>query len=273
MKCAYSAGILDRFIDDGIKFDECIGVSAGAANLASYIAGQRGRNLRFYIEHPKDPRYHGVKQWILHGSMFNLDFIYGTLSNEGGIDALDFDAYENNPVEFTITATEVKTGKAKYFPKDSIKRNDLSVIKAGAALPAMSRPIKIDGVKYLDGGVADSIPLQKALDDGCDKIVLLLENPRSFIRQPQDYKFLYHLLLLRYPKIVKGIDNRHLNYRKCLEWVYSMEKEGKVFVFAPPENTGVSTSTMDIPLLQKLYETGMSDYNAGKEKMLEYLSR
>jgi len=273
MKCAYSAGILDRFIDDKITFDECIGVSAGSGNIASYLAGQRGRNLRFYVDHPKDSRYHGIKQWILTGSLFNLKFIYGTLSNEDGADPLDYDALMQNPSEFLITTTEVKTGEAKYFPKSSLKRNDLSVIMAGAAIPAMSRPVKIDGIKYLDGGVADSIPLKKALDDGCDKIVLILANPRSFCRQPQDYKVLYHMMLLRYPKIVKGIDTRHLRYRECLKWVYEMEKGGKIFIFAPPENTGIATSTIDFPLLQKLYETGVADYNAEKEKMIAYLSR
>ena len=271
MKCAYSAGILDRMLDEKITFDECIGVSAGAANLVSYLAGQRGRNLKFYVEYPKHPKYHGAWQWITTGHFFNLHYIYGTLSNEGGASPVDYDALVKNPAQLLITATDAKTGEAKYFTKDDIKRNDLTVIKAGAALPALSRAIKVNGRKYFDGGVADSIPLQKAFDEGCDRIVLVLENPRSFFRQPQNHKFLYHLMLWKYPAVAKGVDTRHLRYHECLKWVYEMEKAGKVFIFAPPENTGISTSTIDFPKLQKLYETGIADYDARSKEMKEYL--
>ena len=271
MKCAYSAGILDRMLVEKITFDECIGVSAGAANLVSYLAGQRGRNLKFYVEYPKHPKYHGAWQWITTGHFFNLHYIYGTLSNEGGASPVDYDALVKNPAQLLITATDAKTGEAKYFTKDDIKRNDLTVIKAGAALPALSRAIKVNGRKYFDGGVADSIPLQKAFDEGCDRIVLVLENPRSFFRQPQNHKFLYHLMLWKYPAVAKGVDTRHLRYRECLKWVYEMEKAGKVFIFAPPENTGISTSTIDFPKLQKLYETGIADYDARSKEMKEYL--
>lgn len=271
MKCVYSAGILDRLIDEGITFDECIGVSAGAANTASFVAGQRGRNLRYYIEHPKDPEYCGVKQYLLHGNYFNLPYIYGDLTNEGGKDPLDYDAVMKNPAEFLITATDADTGDVRYFSKKEVPRNDYRAIMAGCAIPALCKPIHIDGHTYYDGGVADSIPLQKILDDGCEKVVLLLENPRSFIRPPQKFKAAYHFLLRKYPKVAEMIDTRYLRYRECLKWVYEMEKTGKIFVFAPPENTGVSTRTVDVSLLTKLYEAGIADFNRRFGELLRYL--
>lgn len=116
MKCAYSAGILDKFLDDHIQFDYCIGVSAGAANTLSYLAGQRGRNLRFYTEHLSDPRYLSVHSLIRTGSLFGLQYIYGTLTNSDGKDPIDYDAIMKNPAEFYMPATDAVTGTATYFP-------------------------------------------------------------------------------------------------------------------------------------------------------------
>ncbi|MDO5843592.1 MAG: patatin family protein [Methanocorpusculum sp.] len=271
MKCAYNAGILDKFLDDNITFDYCIGTSAGAGNIASYIAGQRDRNLRFYTTHIIEPEYCGLGNFIKHGSYFNLQYVYGTLSNSNGSDAFDIVSAKKNPAEFTITATDAETGKVHYFTKDDLKTDDLRVIMATCAIPAMCKPIEIDGRKYFDGGVSDSIPIEKAIIDGCEKIVVLLSNPRSFYRMPQNFKPVYHFLLRKYPKIAKRLDNRHTDYRKILAHVYELEKEGKIFVFAPSKVTGVKTSSSNPDEMQKLYELGLKDYEAGKDALLKYL--
>lgn len=271
MKCAYSAGILDRFLDDSITFDECIGVSAGAWNLASYVAGQRGRNLRFYVEHTKDPRFMGIWNFITKGSYFNHRYIYGELSNSTGKDPFFYSEALQNPAELLLTATDAKTGKARYFSKTEMAVNDYRVLMAGSAIPALCRPIEIEGRMYYDGGVADPIPLKKAFDDGCEKVVVLLENARTFVRQPQGMKQVYRAMLRKYPKIIEMIDERHTRYNETLKRVYDMEKEGRIFIFAPPENTGVSTSTKDTKLMQKLYDRGVSDYNQKREELISYL--
>ena len=145
MKCAYSAGILDAFLDDNVTFDYCMGVSAGAANTASYLAGQRGRNLRFYIEHVKDPRYISIKNLIKTGSLFGLQYIYGTLTNSTGNDPLDYDALAANPSEFHFPATNAATGKAEYFSKEDLGRDDYRGIMATCALPGFCKPISFHG--------------------------------------------------------------------------------------------------------------------------------
>lgn len=271
MKCAYSAGILDRFLDDGITFDECIGVSAGAWNLASYTAGQRGRNLRFYTEHTKDPRFMGFWNFITKGSYFNHRYIYGELSNSTGKDPFFYSDALANPAELLLTATDAKTGNVRYFSKTEMAVNDYRILMAGSSIPALCRPIEIDGRMYYDGGVSDPIPLKKAFDDGCEKVVVLLENARTFVRSPQRMRQAYCAMLRKYPKIVEMIDERHLRYNEILKWVYEMEKDGRIFIFAPPENTGVSTSTRDTKLMQKLYDKGVEDYNLKCEELISYL--
>ncbi|HJJ47573.1 MAG TPA: patatin family protein [Methanocorpusculum sp.] len=273
MKCAHSAGVLDRFIDENITFDEVIGVSAGAANAASYLAGQRGRNLRFYTTHMHEPEYMGVKNFILHGQYFNLQYIYGTLTNKDGADAIDYPAVCRNPAELYITATEAESGCARYFSKTEMNQDDYRAIMAGCCLPVMCRPIEIDGRHYYDGGVADSIPIEKALADGCDKIVLLLANERGFVRQPQKYKVLYHILLHKFPETVKKIDSRYLRYRKTLDFIMQLEKEGRVFVICPSDLCGVTTSSMDDFAHQKLYEQGIRDFESVKDALYSYLNK
>ena len=145
MKCAYSAGILDRFLDDKITFDYCIGVSAGAANTLSYLAGQRGRNLRFYTVHLDDPRYLSVRSLLRTGNLFGLEYIYGTLTNSDGADPIDYDAIMKNPAEFYMPATDALTGKAAYFSKFDIVRDDYRTIMATCALPAFCRPVNVNG--------------------------------------------------------------------------------------------------------------------------------
>lgn len=271
MKCAYSAGILDRFLDDGITFDECIGVSAGAANLVSYAAGQRGRNLRFYVGHAQDPRYMGMRHFLTKGSFFNYPYIFGELSGSSGADPLDYAALLENPAAVYLTATDAVTGDARYFEKSEMAQDDYRILMAGGSIPALCPPVEIAGRMYYDGGLADPVPLQKAFDDGCDKVVVLLENPRTFVRQQQKMAFAYHFLLRKYPKMIEMIDNRHLRYQETLSRVYEQEREGRVFIFAPPENTGVSTTTKDPDLLQKLYRIGVADYDAQREMLIAYL--
>ena len=150
MKCAYSAGILDKFLDDHIQFDYCIGVSAGAANTLSYLAGQRGRNLRFYTEHLSDPRYLSVHSLIRTGSLFGLQYIYGTLTNSDGKDPIDYDAIMKNPAEFYMPATDAVTGTATYFSKYDIVRDDYRTLMATCALPGFCRPVQVNHHYYYD---------------------------------------------------------------------------------------------------------------------------
>lgn len=271
MKCAYNAGILDVFLDHQITFDYCIGVSGGAGNVASFVAGQRGRNIRFFTEHIHSPQYFGVKSLLKTGNLFGLQYIYGDLTNTTGKDPLDFPAIMKNPAEYEVAATNAVTGEAGYFGKEDMKQDDYRPIMASSAIPAACRPVVINGVPYYDGGISDAIPVRRALEKGCDRIVVILSKQRDYVRKPQGMRFLYSTLCRKYPKIIEDIDRRHITYRENLQEVFDLEKKGKAFVFAPSEHVKVGTYSMDEKTERILYDLGVKDFAERQEELKDFL--
>lgn len=271
MKCAYNAGILDVFLDHQITFDYCIGVSGGAGNVASFVAGQRGRNIRFFTEHIHSPQYFGVKSLLKTGNLFGLQYIYGDLTNTTGKDPLDFPAIMKNPAEYEEAATNAVTGEAEYFGKEDMKQDDYRPIMASSAIPAACRPVVINGVPYYDGGISDAIPVRRALEKGCDRIVVILSKQRDYVRKPQGMRFLYSTLCRKYPKIIEDIDRRHITYRENLQEVFDLEKKGKAFVFAPSEHVKVGTYSMDEKTERILYDLGVKDFAERQEELKDFL--
>lgn len=272
MKCAYSAGVLDAFLEEDISFDYVIGVSAGAANAASYLAGQKERNRRFYTKHSQSPDYFGVKSFLKTGNLFGLDYIYGTLTQKGGVDPLDLEALKENPTEFEFPATDVETGKPRYFSKEDMYPFDYSAIKATCALPVASKPVEIDGHFYYDGGVSDSIPIWRTKEKGCEKIVVITSKPRGFRMEPQGHKRAYSVALRKYPEIISALDHRHQVYAAQQKEVLSMEKEGGCMVFCPPKLDAMGTYSVDAKLAEMLYQSGLYDGREAKEDIKEFLS-
>lgn len=273
MKCAYSAGVLDAFLDHNISFDYCIGVSAGSANAASFVAGQRDRNRRFYTDHIDEPGYFGLKTFLKTGNLFGLQYIYGDLTNSDGADPIDFPAIMANPAEYWLVATNAQTGKPEYFSKQDMKQDDYRHIMASCALPAACKPIEINGQYYYDGGVTDAIPVQKALDDGCDKIIAILSKPKGFVKTPEKMRFLYTRMCRKYPKTIEALNNRHIMYKACQDKLSELEKEGKAFIFAPSNPPKMSTYTMDREVEQQLYDLGIADFKALHETFNRFLAK
>lgn len=271
MKCAYSAGVLDAFLDAHINFDYVIAVSAGAANAASYLAGQRGRNLRFYTDWTHDPGYFGLKSYLKTGNLFGLHYIYADLTNSTGKDPLDFPALLANPTEYWMVVTDAATGTPVYFPKSALHQDDYRCIMASCALPAACKPIEIDGSLYYDGGVSDAIPVQRTLADGCDKVVAILSKPRGFVKKPEGMRLFYSTMCRRYPNTVKALNERHLMYAKSQKRLYDLEKDGKAFIFAPSAPPKMSTYTMDRAVEQQLYDLGLQDYHTAEKALQGFM--
>lgn len=271
MKCAYNAGILDRFLDKNIHFDYCIGVSAGSANAATYLAGQRDRNLRFYTKHTKLPQYMGIRNFLKTGQFFGLQFIYGTLTNSTGADPIDYPAIKANPCEYELVATDAQTGKAVYLNKNDLQQDDYRALMASCALPALCHPVSLNGHMFYDGGVSDSIPVERAFQQGCDRVVVILSNPRSYIKQPENFRFLYKRMLRKYPAMITALDQRHLMYRKNIADVIRHEKAGEVFVLAPSKDTPLSAYESDSAVEQSLYDLGITDFDTNFSSLQQFL--
>lgn len=272
MKCAYNAAILDLFLDEGITFDYCIGVSAGSGNLVSYLAGQRGRNLRFFTEHIHDPEYFGLRSLLKTGDLFGIHHIYGDLTRAGGKDPLDFPAFLNNPTEYEAVVTNALTGKPEYFGKEAMKQDDYRLIMASSAIPAVCHPVELNGVPYFDGGLTDAIPVRRALEKGCDRLVVILSKNRDYVKKPQGMRPLYRLACRRYPRIVEALNRRHTVYNQNFQEVFALEQAGTAFVLAPSEPLHVGTYSMKEEAERALYDLGLQDFAAQKENLQNFLS-
>ncbi len=273
MKCAYSAGVIDAFLQNHITFDYCIGVSAGSANLASFMAGQYGRNLPFYVKYVKDPQYFGIRSFLKNGNLFNLRYIYADLSNDGAPSELHFDKILENPAEYEVVATNALTGKPEYFSKHQMIRNNYCHIMASSAIPAVCKPIFIDGTPYYDGGVSDPIPIRRAFQMGCDRVVCILSKPRHFVKGPEKNRFLYSLACRKYPNIIKALDNRHRVYRRCQDWMFRAEETGRAFLFSLESDLNISTYKMDPVVNRQLYDLGVADFEQKKEELTAFLQK
>ena len=166
----YAAGVFDWCMENDVQFDYGIGISVGSANLASYISGQHGRNYSFYEEYSMRKQYMGPGNMLHGGSFLNLQYIYGTLSNAGGENPLNFAKMNTNPAEWYMIATNATTGKPKYFTRSDLHQDDYRVLMASCCIPVVCKPIVIDGVPYYDGALGDTIPLDKAFADAYDSL-------------------------------------------------------------------------------------------------------
>ena len=259
MRGIYGAGVFDWCMDNGVRFDYAIGVSAGSANLSSYMAGQRGRNYHFYADYAFRKEYMGFGQKIRTGNFLNLDYIYGTLSNSDGENPLDFDAFQANPAQMLVVASDALTGEPVYFHKEDFRRDHYGIICASCCVPWVNKPYAYEGGFYYDGGISDPIPITKAFDDGCDKVVLILTRPRDYYRSDKNDRRIAKRLKRKYPRAAEGLANRALTYNSQLDLAKYYEKEGKLLLIAPDSIDGMDTLTRDKKMQDRMYRKGLAD--------------
>ncbi|RYQ65355.1 patatin-like phospholipase family protein [Bifidobacterium pseudolongum] len=255
-RAIFGAGVLDRCLEEGIAFDHCYGVSAGSANLTSFLAHQHGRNHTFYTQYAFRKEYASVNSFIHNHNFANLDYVYGTLSNHDGENPLDYEAFAANPAQFTVVACDARDGSTKYFTKDDMHYDDYDVLKASSAVPVACQPYVIDGVPYFDGGIADPVPVQKAIDDGCDCIVLVLTRPKDVIREQHKDVAPARILRRSRPEAAERLLERYATYNTEVAVAKQYEAEGKVLILAPEELYGLSTLSKTYEGLERMYRAG-----------------
>ena len=258
----YGAGVLDYCMENGVSFDYCAGVSAGAANLSSYLAGQVGRNFAFYTSYSFRPQYMGLGLVVKKREYADLDYIYGGLSNADGEYPLDFAAMCASGKHFVIVATDAESARPAYFTLDDMAQDDYAPVKASSALPVVNKPYPVHGRPCYDGGLSDPIPVKKALDEGCEKVVVVLTRPRDFYRSPDADKLFVRLLAPRRPRIAEALANRAGLYNMQLDLAKKYEREGKALIVAPDDIGAMKTLTKDRAAIEALYAKGLRDARA-----------
>lgn len=262
LRGSYTAGVYDWCIDNGISFDYCMGISAGSANLSSFLAGQRGRNIKFYTEYNLREESMSLKNYLRDHNYVDLEYVYGEMSNSDGEYPLDYEAIMANPAEFVICATDAETGLAHFFTKADLKKDDYAPIKASSCVPAANRPYPVNGRLYYDGGIADPIPFEKCFRDGCDRIVLLLTRPRDYKRSPDRDRIFSTLIRKNYPEAAGALNRRAIKYNTELWLAKAYEMDGKMLIIAPDDIGDMSTLTKDREMIEKLYDKGYKDAEA-----------
>ena len=255
----YGAGVLDRCLEEGIHFDCCIGVSAGAANMSSYVAGQHGRNKPFYQDYSFRPQYMSVRNLVKKHSYLDLEYVYSTLSNAGCENPLDYNALVQDPAQLVIVAARAEDGRPVYFTKEDLHQDDYRPLMASCCIPVVDQPYFMDGVPYYDGGLADPVPLQKALDLGCDRVAVILTKPIAPEQTGSRDKKLARLLQHRYPEAARGLAARADRYNAVVRQALKLEQVGTACIVAPDSTEGMATLTKDKASLEKMYQKGWQD--------------
>lgn len=254
MRGMFSAGVMDVMMENGIRFDGIIGVSAGAAFGVNYKSGQIGRAIRYNAKYCRDKRYCGVGSLLKTGNLFNTEFCYGEVPLK--LDAFDFDTYEKDPTAFYVTCTDIESGKPVYHEYTGRNDHGFDWIRASASLPLVSQIVEIDGVELLDGGIADSIPVAYFESIGYTKNVVILTQPQGYRKEKNRVLPLIRMKYRKYPNLVKALENRHLMYNAELELIEKQEQRGELLVIRPDFPLSVKRAEKDPAKLTACYEVG-----------------
>ena len=264
MRGMYTAGILDVLMENNITTDVTVGVSAGAAFGSNFKSGQIGRCLRSNVRFCKDKRYCSFLSWLFTGNLYGAKFCYHTLPNK--LDLFDEEAFERNPMEFYAVCTDVETGKPFYKKIEKAGDSAYEWIRASASLPLVSKIVEIEGKKFLDGGISDSVPLKFAESIGCDKSIVILTQPKGYLKKQSSSIKIMRKILKKYPRMIEALENRYLMYNDTLKYIEQREKEGKALVFRPKEALIIKRVEHKRENLETVYLLGRE---AAKERLEE----
>lgn len=267
MRGMYTAGVLDVFLDNSIEIDKIVGVSAGVLFGVNYISKQKGRTIRYNKKFAKDKRYMGMKSLLTTGNIINKEFAYYEIPFK--IDIFDEETFEKSKSEIYATLTNVETGMPEYFKVNNVFE-EMELMRATSALPFVSKIIEWKGKKYLDGGISESIPVEKCKALGCDKIIVVLTRTINYRKTKR--KNLSKIVYRKYPNLVKSINNRYKNYNETLEKISKLEENKEIFVIRPSHDLKIKRIERDEEKLQAMYDLGIRDCENNLEELKKYLS-
>lgn len=248
----FSAGVMDALLEHDIMLPYCIGVSAGISNGVSYISKQPRRNLEVLTTYRHDKRYFGKRNLIKQRSVFGLDFVYDEVPNK--LHPFDWKTYRNFDGKVVVVVTNARTGKAEYL--DGLKMDKkFTMLRATCALPVAFPAIKYKNEFYYDGGLSDPVPIKKAIEDGCEKHIIVLTRPEGYVKEVSgEAKMVARVFKRKYPKISEALLTRHIEYNKSVQLCEQLEREGKAIILRPEEP--LESFEKDIEKIKKSYQMG-----------------
>jgi len=250
----FSAGVMDVMMENGLMVDAVVGVSAGAVFGCNFKSRQIGRTIRYNQKYCREWRYASFRSLLLTGNFYGADFCYRRLPEE--LDVFDVKTYQSNNMTFDVVVTELDSGKAVYHRCESAMGEDLEWMRASASMPLVSKPVQINGKKYLDGGIADSIPLKYMEEQGYPHSIIILTQPLGFVKQPNGLLPVLRRALRKYPHAVRALEERHLHYNKTIEDVLKKEKTGQILVIRPESALNIGAVERDAQEMQRVYDLG-----------------
>lgn len=250
----FSAGVMDALLDNNIMFPYCIGVSAGITNGVSYLSKQKGRNLEVVEKYRNDHRYLSKRNFLKCRSLFGLDFVFDEIPNK--LIPFDMDTYLSYKGKAFVGVTNAQTGESEYF--NALELDDkCTILRATCAIPLIFPAIKINNTDYFDGGLADPIPIRKAISDGNDKHLIILTRPKEYRKTlSRSTKLCCNIIKKKYPKLKDIMLNRHEHYNETVSFCEKLEKEGKAIIIRPTLEQGVESFEKDVNKLRETYNNG-----------------
>lgn len=268
MRGLFTAGVIDYFLDEGFAFNHVIGVSAGACHACSYLCGQRGRAYATNTDYINNKEYCSYYSLRKTGDLFGAEFVYHRIPEE--LYPIDNDYFRQSDVHFQVAVTNCKTGKAEYPQiKDMFK--DVEYVRASSSLPFFANMVEMEGQLYMDGGIADSIPIMQSVRQGNEKNVIILTQPRDYQKKPTKSVALAALKYKQYPNLVKALARRHRVYNDTLNYIKELEADGKAFVIAPMGPLDIGRIEKDIRKMDKAYYEGYFVTEALSKKLRAFL--
>lgn len=269
MRGMFTCGVLDVFLENGITFDGAIGISAGAVFGCNFKSRQLGRPFRYNKKYCRDWRYCSIRSLIRTGDLFGEEFCYHELPDV--LDPFDSVTFQNNPMEFFVAATDVRTGKPVYHLCSDGRSSDIEWLKASASMPLAARIVETDGMELLDGGITDPVPYGYMENRGYDRNVMILTQPKGYHKRRFRLLAAIHTVYKRYPKLADAMEQRHIVYNRQLAEVREREQKRSAIVIRPPESLGIGHVSHNPAELEMVYRIGREEANRRLSEIRTYL--
>lgn len=267
MRGIYTSGVLDVFLDHGIRFDAVFGVSAGAIHGATYVAEQNRRNIRYYKKYRSDKRFMGMHSLFTTGDIVGKDFCYRQIPDE--LDPFDYDTFKNSKTKFYAVCTDVLSGKPIYVHITDL-RTQMEFLRASASMPIVSNYVYVGPRLMLDGGVTDSIPVRAAMKLGYDKIVVVQTREEGYVKQSED-NFVARHMYGHLTGFYNAIRNRHKMYNAQLRDVKELAENGTIAAIRPSRAMNIGRLEKDVNKIEAMYQLGRYDAENNIDRIIEYL--